>query len=97
MVSRTLVAALSGVVIAVCSGPARADTDFVLLDANHDGALSRDEAGWQPVVTARFDRLDRDRDGALSRAEFAALELDAPRAKRDPAPPPANRRSSSGP
>jgi len=42
------------------------------LDANKDGAITRDEA--IAAATARFDRLDANHDGAIDQTEIAALK-----------------------
>jgi hypothetical protein len=60
---------------------ARADGDFAMLDSDRDGKVTRDEAGRQPHVIARFDRLDKDRDGSLTLPEFAALEITEPKVR----------------
>lgn len=88
MIPRMLLAsALVLLAAAAGAAPPHADGDFVLLDTNHDGTLSRDEAALQPVVSAEFDRLDANKDGKLSRAEFAAFEVMADRELRDRQPP----------
>jgi Ca2+-binding EF-hand superfamily protein len=46
--------------------------DFVALDRNRDGAISKVEALANPEVQKRFAAFDVDKDGMLSEAEFAA-------------------------
>jgi Ca2+-binding EF-hand superfamily protein len=46
--------------------------DFVALDRNRDGTISKVEALANPEVQKRFAAFDADRDGVLSEAEFAA-------------------------
>jgi hypothetical protein len=82
--TKTLIAALP---LALASTLAFADGDFARMDANADGKVSRDEAGRQPIVTARFDKLDRDHNGMLTLPEFAAFEIDAVRKASQPAAP----------
>lgn len=43
-------------------------------DANHDGDVTRDEAGADAALTQAFDRYDLDRNDQLDRGEFARLE-----------------------
>jgi Ca2+-binding EF-hand superfamily protein len=45
----------------------RLAAQFKKLDANHDGAISRDEWKGRPKA---FDRLDADRNGSLSPKEL---------------------------
>jgi Ca2+-binding EF-hand superfamily protein len=45
----------------------RLEAQFKKLDANHDGAISRDE--WKGRAKA-FDRLDADHNGSLSPKEL---------------------------
>lgn len=45
---------------------------FAHLDSNHDGAITRDEAGAAPQLSSRFDEVDADRDGRLTPAELKA-------------------------
>ena len=50
--------------------------DFVALDRNRDGYISKVEALANPEVHKRFAAFDRDRDGRLSEAEYAAVMED---------------------
>ncbi|WP_454832263.1 hypothetical protein [Pseudoxanthomonas wuyuanensis] len=45
---------------------------FEELDANGDGAISKDEAAVDPVLTQVFGTLDQDADGKLSESEYSA-------------------------
>ena len=54
--------------------PPRAD--FVTLDRNRDGYISKVEALANPEVQKRFAAFDQDRDGRLSEAEYAAAMED---------------------
>jgi osmotically-inducible protein OsmY len=60
--------------------------DFVALDRNRDGQISRVESLANPEVHKRFAAFDRDRDGALSEAEYAmAMEDNQKRILHDTA------------
>lgn len=48
---------------------------FEELDANGDGAVSKDEAAVDPALAQAFDTLDKDADGKLSPAEYAAYNV----------------------
>lgn len=50
------------------------DRDFVRLDRNFDGLLSRDEIGHDPVLLQNLARFDENRDGRLSEAEYRNAE-----------------------
>jgi hypothetical protein len=50
------------------------DPDFIRLDANYDGFLSRGETAGDEAVVANLARFDANRDGRLSEAEYVALE-----------------------
>ncbi|SFB69498.1 EF hand [Polaromonas sp. OV174] len=43
---------------------------FNFMDANHDGAISRNEAAGFRGVAKYFDRADSNKDDLLSREEF---------------------------
>jgi hypothetical protein len=58
---------------------------FRQLDANHDGQLTRAEAGQAPW----FDRLDRRGTGVLTRADIRAFTRDLARERANPAAAPA--------
>ena len=53
--------------------------EFMLLDRNRDGTISRVEALANQDVLKRFGNFDADRDGRLSEEEFAALREDVAR------------------
>jgi BON domain/EF hand len=46
--------------------------DFVALDRNRDGYISKVEALANPEIHKRFAAFDADKDGRLTEAEFAA-------------------------
>jgi hyperosmotically inducible periplasmic protein len=56
------------------ANPPRAD--FLALDRNRDGYISKVEALANPEVQKRFAAFDQDRDGRLSEAEYAAAMED---------------------
>jgi len=69
------------------SGTALAQSaDFVVLDRNRDGYLSRIETLPAPEIYKRFAQFDSDRDKQLSPVEYAAARADdEKRAQRDAA------------
>jgi hypothetical protein len=61
-----------------------ARADFVVLDRNRDGNISKVEALANPEVHKRFAAFDMDRDGLLSQPEYAlAMEDNEKRILRD--------------
>ena len=48
---------------------------FQGLDADRDGAISREEAKQHQQVNNRFSELDQDDDKEVTRAEFAEFEV----------------------
>ena len=60
--------------------------DFVALDRNRDGHISKVEALGNPEVHKRFAAFDTDKDGRLSEAEYAlAMEDNEKRILQDSA------------
>jgi hyperosmotically inducible protein len=58
--------------------------DFVALDRNRDGHISKVEALGNPEVHKRFGAFDTDKDGRLSEAEYAlAMEDNEKRILQD--------------
>jgi Ca2+-binding EF-hand superfamily protein len=45
---------------------------FAQVDANRDGAITRDEAAAAPQLSGKFDEIDADRDGRVMPAELKA-------------------------
>jgi hypothetical protein len=58
------------------SEPANPRPDFLALDRNRDGSISKVEALGDPEVQKRFAAFDHDRDGKLSEGEHAAAMED---------------------
>jgi hypothetical protein len=58
------------------SSPSSSRPDFVALDRNRDGYISKVEALANPEVHKRFAAFDHDRDARLSEAEHAAAMED---------------------
>lgn len=50
--------------------------EFKVLDRNHDGYLSHDEAGHDGDIAASFVSADRNHDGKLSEDEYARAKND---------------------
>lgn len=45
---------------------------FDMVDTNHDGAISREEAAAAPNLAGKFDEIDADHDGRVVPAELKA-------------------------
>src|SRR5262245_13507389 len=70
--------------------------DFLALDRNRDGYISKVEALANPEVQKRFAAFDTDKDGRLSEAEYAAAMEDTRNAwSRTRSSPRASRRRCS--
>lgn len=69
----------TSLILSLCAGLALAQSapaeepDFLALDTNADGRLSKDEAQADARVAERFEDGDADRDGYLSAQEFVAI------------------------
>lgn len=49
---------------------------FDKADANHDGVLTREEAGKTPVLAEQFNGMDVNQDGKVMRQEMiASMEM----------------------
>lgn len=46
---------------------------FETSDANHDGALTKEEAKDMPMLTQNFDAIDTNKDGKVTQDELAAM------------------------
>jgi len=69
------------IVLLVCmlastAASAQASADFIALDRNRDGYISKVEALGNGEVHKRFSAFDADRDGLLSDDEYAAAVQD---------------------
>ena len=53
-------------------------TSFSSLDANGDGAISKDEAASSEALAPLFTDADSNADGSLDKDEFSALVQPAP-------------------
>jgi hypothetical protein len=53
---------------------ADAEPGFNNLDANHDGKLTRSEAGKDKSLVANWKDADRDGNGSLTRAEYLRVK-----------------------
>ncbi|MDH4286878.1 MAG: hypothetical protein OEV26_05585 [Gallionella sp.] len=45
---------------------------FDQADANHDGALTREEAAKMPMLSKNFDKVNANHDGKVTREEMDA-------------------------
>ena len=67
--------ALASLLAGTCA-LAQGSADFVALDRNRDGHISKVEALANPEVHKRFGAFDTDKDGRLSEAEYASVMED---------------------
>ncbi len=51
-----------------------AGDEYVKLDKDKDGTISKKEASSNKSLTAKWDTLDANKDGKLDQAEFAQFE-----------------------
>ena len=70
------VSILAGAQPAGDSTPPLARADFVALDRNRDGYVSRVEANGDREIAKRFAQFDTDGDGRLSEAEYVRAKED---------------------
>jgi hypothetical protein len=52
--------------------------EFLRLDRDHDGFISREDAKNWPELSREFDKFDRDHDGRLSHNDFELFEKARP-------------------
>jgi EF-hand domain pair len=45
--------------------------EFAMIDKNHDGYVSKEEASASPEIMELFTSVDADKDGKLSSTEYA--------------------------
>lgn len=64
---------LSGAVLADEATTQNTDSSFAILDANKDGALSKEELSGDAMLSKNFDSLDADKNATLSKEEFNAI------------------------
>lgn len=57
------------------------NADFVRLDKNKDGYVSRDEAAKDKKISSNFSKFDENKDGKLTEDEFIKLQSTMSRAK----------------
>lgn len=57
------------------------NADFVRLDKNKDGVVSRNEAAKDKKISANFSKFDENKDGKLTEDEFIKLQSTVARAK----------------
>lgn len=55
--------------------PQTQQPEFSQLDANSDGALTREEVVQSPMLSDRFDDVDANADGQLSAEEFDQWQM----------------------
>jgi hypothetical protein len=52
--------------------------EFLRLDTDHDGFISREDAKNWPELSREFDKFDRDHDGRMSHNDFCLFEKARP-------------------
>jgi HSP20 family molecular chaperone IbpA len=57
------------------------NSDFVRLDTNKDGFVSRNEAAKDKTISRNFSKFDENKDGKLTEDEFTKLQSTAARGK----------------
>lgn len=70
---------LAALALLVSGGAAAGDGLYKNLDANQDGAISQDEAAAMPGLNEKWVELDVNADGTIDEAEFAKMEVSAPK------------------
>lgn len=69
-------------------GASSSQAAFAQLDANHDGAIGKDEAAADAGLSAAFGSLDADGNGSLDQTEFDKYAQASQQGTGDDAPPP---------
>ena len=59
------------------SGMLESEAEFISLDADQNGALSKDEAALDQNLVEAFATADADQDGEISKAEYILYSGDA--------------------
>jgi hypothetical protein len=59
------------------SGMLESEAEFISLDADQNGALSKDEASLDQKLVENFAAADADQDGEISKAEYILYSGDA--------------------
>jgi len=59
------------------SGMLESEAEFISLDADQNGALSKDEASLDQKLAESFTTADADQDGEISKAEYILYSGDA--------------------
>ena len=90
--SKKIIVAVLGVFFAVA---ATAGDVFTTLDADMNGAISKDEASAMPSLAEQWKELDADASGDLSAEEFAVYEKSGKSAVEDAAMKDAPKASST--
>ena len=70
---------LAALAMLVAGGAAADEGMYRNLDANQDGAISPEEAAAMPGLNDKWTKLDANADGKLDEAEFAKMEVSAPK------------------
>ena len=74
MKSFALVVVCLGLTASIAAAAADFAQQFVQLDANSDGKVSREEAAADPALAQRFEQMDVNKDGFLSRDELVVAK-----------------------
>lgn len=76
----TFAAAMAGAAVAgetMESDMLASEAEFISLDADKNGALTKEEASVDQKLTEAFAKADADQDGAISKAEYILYSGDA--------------------
>ncbi len=70
---------LAALAMLVAGGATAGEGMYKNLDANQDGAISPEEAAAMPGLSEKWVELDVNADGKVDEAEFAKMEVSAPK------------------